>query len=500
MNVVLLSTYDLGHQPFGLASPAAWLREAGASVTCNDLAVDDLDEQAVRDAGLIAVYLPMHTATRLAGALVPRLKRLNPTAHVCFYGLYAPLNEDFLRALGGRTILGGEFESGLVSLYERLSANGGLASAKPPAFAKPAPSSAEALRSAGASAGEGRSAEPGPSRRAQDEPLISLAKQRFRVPDRSGLPALERYAHLETGNGGRRTAGYTEASRGCKHVCRHCPVVPVYGGRFRVVQLDAVMEDVRRQVAAGAGHITFGDPDFFNGVGHAMRLVEALNGEFPRLTYDVTIKVEHLLDHARHLGTLAATGCLFVTTAVESVDDRVLGLLDKGHTRADFIQAVGLARDAGLTLAPTFIPFTPWTTLEGYLELLALVAKLDLVAHVAPIQLGIRLLLPRGSWLLRVPELQAHLGDFDPRALSYRWSNPDPRVDGLWEKVARVVEEGEDGGRRDVFEGIWRLGRDALGLPGAPAPVGRHAEACPPHLSEPWYCCAEPTSGQFARL
>ena len=464
MNVVLLSTYDLGHQPFGLASPAAWLREAGASVTCNDLAVDDLDEQAVRDAGLIAVYLPMHTATRLAGALVPRLKRLNPTAHVCFYGLYAPLNEEFLRRLGGGTILGGEFESGLVSLYERLSANGA------------------------------------PSRRAQSEPLISLAKQRFRVPDRSGLPPLERYAHLETGNGGRRTAGYTEASRGCKHVCRHCPVVPVYGGRFRIVQLDTVMEDVRRQVAAGAGHITFGDPDFFNGVGHAMRLVEALNAEFPRLTYDVTIKVEHLLDHARHLRTLAQTGCVFVTTAVESVDDRVLGLLDKGHTRADFIQAVGLTRDAGLTLSPTFIPFTPWTTLEGYLDLLAVVAELDLVAHVAPIQLGIRLLLPRGSWLLRVPELQAHLGDFDPGALSYRWSNPDPRVDGLWEKVARVVEEGEDAGRRDVFEGIWRLGRDALGLPDTPAPGRRHAEACPPHLSEPWYCCAEPTSGQFARI
>ena len=466
MNVVLLSTYDLGHQPFGLASPAAWLREAGASVTCNDLAVDDLDEQAVRDAGLIAVYLPMHTATRLAGALVPRLKRLNPTAHVCFYGLYAPLNEDFLRRLGGGTILGGEFESGLVSLYERLSANGA------------------------------------PSRQAQSEPLISLAKQRFRVPDRAGLPPLERYAHLETGNGGRRTAGYTEASRGCKHVCRHCPVVPVYGGRFRIVQLDAVMEDVRRQVAAGAGHITFGDPDFFNGVGHAMRLVEALNAEFPRLTYDVTIKVEHLLDHARHLGTLAATGCLFVTTAVESVDDRVLGLLDKGHTRADFIRVVGLTRDAGLTLSPTFIPFMPWTTLEGYLDLLNLVAELDLVAHVAPIQLGIRLLLPRGSWLLRVPELQAHLGDFDADALSYRWSNPDPRVDGLWEKVARVVEEGEDAGRHDVFERIWRLGRDALGLPPAPAPGRRHgsAEPCPPHLSEPWYCCAEPTSGQFARL
>ena len=466
MNVVLLSTYDLGHQPFGLASPAAWLREAGASVTCNDLALDDLNEKAVRDAGLIAVYLPMHTATRLASALVPKLKRLNPTAHVCFYGLYAPLNEDFLRRLGGQTILGGEFESGLVSLYERLSANGA------------------------------------PARQTQSEPLISHAKQRFRVPDRSDLPPLKRYAHLEIGDGGRRTAGYTEASRGCKHVCRHCPVVPVYGGRFRVVQLDAVMEDVRRQVAAGAGHITFGDPDFFNGVGHAMRLIGALNAELPQLTYDVTIKVEHLLKHSRHLGTLAATGCIFVTTAVESVDDRVLGLLDKGHTRADFVRVVELTREAGLTLSPTFIPFTPWTTLEGYLDLLALVAELDLVAHVAPIQLAIRLLLPRGSWLLRVPELQAHLGDFDSGALSYRWSNSDPRVDALWQQVSRAVKDGEDAGRHGVFERIWGLGRDALGLPGEAAPFCKHpsAEACLPRLSEPWYCCAEPTPDQFARI
>ncbi|MEE8279490.1 MAG: CUAEP/CCAEP-tail radical SAM protein, partial [Alphaproteobacteria bacterium] len=112
MKVVLISTFDLGHQPFGLASPAAWLSEAGASVSCIDLAVEDLDERAVREAGLIAVYLPMHTATRLASAVAPRLKRLNPTAHLGFYGLYAPLNADFLRGLGAETILGGEFESG----------------------------------------------------------------------------------------------------------------------------------------------------------------------------------------------------------------------------------------------------------------------------------------------------------------------------------------------------------------------------------------------------
>ena len=466
MKVALLSTYDLGHQPFGLASPAAWLAEAGAAVTCNDLAVEDLDEEAIRTAGLICVYLPMHTATRLAGAVVPRLRALNSKAHLCFYGLYAPLNENYLRGLGAATILGGEFEAPMARLYARLAANGA-----------PAPE-------------------------AWDEPPVSHAKQRFRVPARRGLPPLSSYAHLEVGDGERRTAGYTEASRGCKHRCRHCPVVPVYDGRFRIVQADVVMEDIRRQVAAGARHITFGDPDFFNGVGHAMAVVEALAAEFPEITYDATIKVEHLLKHVTHLGTLARTGCLFVTTAVESVDDRVLHLLDKGHTRDDFARVVELARAADLTLSPTFIPFTPWMSLEGYVDLLALIAELCLVDNVAPVQLAMRLLVPQGSRLLDLAETRRHLGAFDDRALVYPWTHPDPRLDALHQTVRRIVAAGEaDGaGRRAVFERLWEAAHEAGGRPASPLPDagGPVVETRVPRLSEPWYCCAEPTAEQLA--
>ena len=462
MNVLLVSTYELGHQPLGLAAPAAWLRDAGARVQCNDLAVDSLDEAAVHGADLIAVHLPMHTATRLAARAVRRMRRLNPAAHLCFYGLYAPLNEDYLRRLGACAILGGEFETGLVALYRRLAAGGG-----------------------------GR----------QDEPVVSLAKMRFKVPDRRGLPPLTRYAHLRAG-GEARPAGYTEASRGCKHMCRHCPVVPVYGGRFRVVQADVVMEDVRRQVGAGARHISFGDPDFFNGPGHAMRLVRAVHAEFPDLTFDVTIKVEHLLAHARHLGTLADSGCLFVTTAVESADDQMLARLDKGHTRADFVRAAGLAGAAGLTLSPTFIPFTPWTTAAGYLDLLRLLAELGLVANTAPVQLAMRLLVTRSSRLLELADLRRRLGAFDAAALCYPWVHPDPGVERLFAAVGRVVARGTAAGadREAVFARLWRLAHAACGAPHRAAPTAAPAGAAVPHLSEPWYCCAEPTSGQLAAI
>src|SRR5438874_726535 len=121
MHAVLISTYELGRQPFGLASPSAWLRRAGVDVQAVDLDVDQFAEADVRAADLIAFYVPMHTATRIALELLPAIRAVSPGAHICFYGLYAPANEEYLRAQGVDTILGGEFEHGLVALAGRLS-------------------------------------------------------------------------------------------------------------------------------------------------------------------------------------------------------------------------------------------------------------------------------------------------------------------------------------------------------------------------------------------
>jgi radical SAM superfamily enzyme YgiQ (UPF0313 family) len=259
---------------------------------------------------------------------------------------------------------------------------------------------------------------PSPGVRTDSAPAVPGA--------RSGRPArLANYATLRCGDGTSRIVGYTEASRGCRHLCRHCPVVPIYNGQFRIVQSDVVLADVAAQVAAGAEHITFGDPDFFNGPTHALRIVEALHAAHPALTYDVTIKVEHLLGHRELIPRLSDTGCLFVTSAIESLDDRVLALLEKGHTRQDFFEAVALCRAAGLTIVPTFVAFHPWLSLEGYCGLLDVLAELDLVGHVAPIQLAIRLLIPKGPGCSS-SRRSASRGAFDARTLTYRWSHADP--------------------------------------------------------------------------
>lgn len=454
---MLVSTYELGRQPFGLASPAACLRRDGHHVTCADLALEKISLDAVRDADLLAFHLPMHTATRLAAPVIEAARRANPEAHVCCYGLYAPVNAGYLRSLGVETLLGGEFEDELRRLALRLAAGDRSASA---------------------------------------EPILSFERVRFETPDRDGLPPLNRYASMFDGERDRVT-GYTETSRGCKHLCRHCPVVPIYSGTFRVVPADVVMADIRQQVESGAQHITFGDPDFFNGPAHGMRIVERMNREFPSLTYDVTIKIEHLLKRRDLLPGLRRTGCLVVTTAVESVDDKVLLALDKGHTKADFFEVVRLFRETGMNLSPTFIPFTPWATWESYRDLLRVLAELDLVNQVAPVQLALRLLIPAGSRLLELEDIHRVTDAFQPDALAHRWRHPDPGLDHLAERLLKLVDSEQRRGasRAECFAAIWA---EAAG--GEPAPALAPGQRRAPQLSEPWYCCAEPMPDRIAKV
>jgi len=440
MRILLVSTYDLGRQPLGLASPAAWLRAAGMQVECIDASRDELRDDHIAAADLVAFHLPMHTATRLAGALIDRVRQFRPALPLAAYGLYAPLNALWLRERGVEHVLGPDGEQQLVALATR-------------------------------------------------EPRTSNVEYRTAVliPDRATLPALSRYAALQMPDGLRRVVGNTETTRGCKHLCRHCPIVPVYQGRFTAIPIDIVMEDIRQQVAAGAEHITFGDADFFNGPTHARRVVERLSREWPTVSYDVTIKIEHLLKHAALLPVLRDTGCLFITSAVESIDDEVLAKLQKGHTRADFINAVALCRSTGVVLAPTFVPFTPWTTIKGYVDLLDQIVALDLVEAVAPIQLAIRLLVTAESKLLELTDIKDLVDPFDPHSLSWPWRHRDPHVDRLQVDMMRIVGSAAGRPRTELFAQIAAAA--GLNNPwGRTPPRGQ----TPPYMTEAWYCCAEP--------
>ncbi|MBM3727729.1 MAG: radical SAM protein [Acidobacteria bacterium] len=437
MRILLISTYDLGHQPLGLANAAAWLRAAGHEVLTADLAVERRPSlQPAPDAA--AFYLPMHTAARLAAPVIQAVRRRGPETRIACFGLYAPPNAEYLRSLGAEAILGGESEPELVRW----------------------------------AAGEPHRA-------------LSLDRLQFPIPDRSTLPPLSRYARLVTAEGP-RLAGYTESSRGCKHLCRHCPVVPVYNGTFRVVGEDTVLADIHNQAAAGAAHITFGDPDFFNGPTHARRIVERLARELPNLTYDATIKIEHLLLHQHLIPVLKDTGCLFVTTAVESLDDHVLALLEKGHTRADFLRVTELFHHHQLGLSPTFIAFTPWTTRDTYRHLLATLRQLDLTNATSPVQLGLRLLIPPQSRLLELPAIQSAITGFNQRALLHQWTHPDPILDHWSHHILRLVAAAQK--QHLTRSRIFQQVEEYVQEPGHPAPPPIPDRATIPYLNEPWYC------------
>lgn len=467
--ILLVACYELGHQPLNLASPLATLRRAGFSPVAIDTSVSELSDDAIAAAQLVAISAPMHTALRLGAHVAARVRSLNPNAHICFYGLYATLNADYLLRTVADSIIGGEYEEALLGLAESLESSNGAAP--------------EAI--------------PGVRTRDHDAAPV-LRRLDYVAPERRSLPAPQSYAYLVRGDEV-VPAGYVEATRGCLHTCAHCPITPVYGGRFFAIPRPLVLEDIRVQVRAGVGHITFGDPDFLNGPRHSLEIVRAMHAEFPDVTFDATIKVEHILERREVFPELASLGCAFVVSAVESLSEGVLRHLKKGHTRADVAEALDILDGAGIPMRPTFVAFTPWTTASDYLDVLDFIAEHGLVEHVDPIQYAIRLLVPPSSALLDDPDGRGWLGPLDEEALSYTWRHPDPRMDALQREIQALVERAAS--QREpiavTFAAIRRMAAERLDAR-KPALVGagisdtrgaqRRARRPIPHLSEPWFC------------
>lgn len=423
MNVLIVSCYELGHQPLAVAGPAGRLRARGHEVQCLDLSIDPWDPSLGAWADKVALSVPMHTAARLARRVAPTID-----GPVACYGLYAAMCDDVATALVSR-----DPETELLRWIE-------------------------------------------------DDPALTAEPA---LPARDLLPPLERYAHLVL-RGEEHLVASVEASRGCAHRCRHCPVPVVYDGRIQINDVDAVVADVAQQVAVGAQHVTYGDPDFFNGVHHALRVVRAVHARFPDLTFDCTVKVEHILRHADVWEELAASGCIFVVSAFESVNDTTLELLDKGHTAAEAGQAVDLLRRHGIEIRPSWLPFTPWATLDDVRAILEFVAVHGLVGNVDPVQYTIRLLIPEGSLLLG--QLDG-LGPWDEERLTYLWDSP---LDAVQARFAALVEAAGDAPIPVVYDVL----RAEVGL----APLGLTSVTESPRLDEPWFCCAEPTELQLRAL
>ena len=472
MRVLLISTYELGHQPLHLASPAARLRAGGHDVRSVDISIADcedaLGEQDLSWADAVAFSVPMHTAMRLALDIAARVRDAAPDTPICFYGLYARVGASKFanRAELIDKAIAGEYEDELVSWVDGHDATPSRYERVPPG----------------------------------ETVTTSIARTSFEVPDRHGLPGLDHYAQLDTGSE-RRLAGYTEATHGCVHRCRHCPLPPVYDGRVRTIDTEIVIADIAQQTEAGARHISFGDADFLNAPRHALRVVNAMREQFDDLTFDVTVKVEHILKYDDAWPEFADAGCLFVVSAIECVSDDILALLDKGHTAADAATAVGLLRRHGIEIRPSLMPFTPWTDIQDVMDICDFVIDNDLVENVDPVQYSIRLLIPDGSLILGIEGVEEFLRGYSADALSYLWQAPDPALDKLARGLATIAEAAAESGE-PAFDTFTTMRKAVIAAGGAPKhdwprPTKTTREPVP-SLTESWFCCAEPTTRQRA--
>lgn len=479
--LVLISCYELGHQPNGLAFPMGVLEEAGFTPQGLDVSIDDFDRNKIHQAQFIGISVPMHTALRLGLRVADLVRTENPSCHICFYGLYASLNEKYLLQHVADSVIGGEFESPLLQLVQALDRGTFEASTSIQGVSRPTDFVA---------------------------PVLQKPALLFPQPARSALAGLERYAKLAYA-GQESLVGNVEASRGCLHTCLHCPIVPVYDGRFFIFPQPVVLQDIRQQVGAGAKHITFGDPDFLNGPTHSLSILRKAHHEFPELTFDFTTKIEHILRHQSMFAEFAQLRCLFVISAVESFSDVVLTQLRKGHTREDIIRALSIVDAAGMTLRPSFVAFTPWTSLDDYLDMLETIGNMGLIETIDPVQLAIRLLVPPGSALLQniagSDPMTRYIGELDPVNFQYPWSHPDPRMEVLHQHVSEVVEQVACT-PHDSYDLFFKIVDLAYQIAGKASPLdpsklkSHNSDKQVPRLTESWFCCAEPTKGQLGFL
>ena len=456
LNVVLISLYDLGHQPLPIASAAALLQDMKCDVTIIDLVNFQSDDTPIINADLILLSVPMHTAARMAVNLLPELKTINPSAHFSVFGLYALHLQDALDDKLIDSAMSGEFESNLKILImdlKKLKSN---------------------LKNISG----------------WEEPKINFDRQKFLTPSRDQLPSLEKYAKIIFEDKEKIT-GYVETSHGCAHVCPHCPVTAVYKGKFRIVDVNSILLDVDNLVSNGAEHITFGDPDFFNAPKHSFKVASLIKQKYPHLTFDAIIKVEHILEYEPLLKDLHAVDFLFITSAFESMNEVVLQKLQKGHTAHDMQKAIDVCREASLLIKPTWIPFTPWMQLDDYSRMLNFIISNKIINMTSSVQFAIRLLIPKFSTLLQQIADDGINTHYSKLKLTHEWEHTDRRVESLFGKISLLVDQCNGD---DFFTKLCQLVEKNTGQkilkfePNDSYAIGS---------SEEWYCCAEPTEDQM---
>ena len=440
MKILLTSFYDLGKQPKIIAEIVDRYNSAEIDFDFFDFSVEDQNKD-LENYDVLGIYAPMHTATILSIEYIKDKKLPNK---MFTFGLYGSVLEDFNSSI--RYIK--DIESDELALFLEIN----------------------------------------------DDHQFSLKNN---IPNRQIFPDISNYAHLVDGSNN-IIAGSVETTYGCKHSCTHCPVPISFNGTFKTYSLEKIISDVENQVNQGAKHISFNDPDFFNGPIHALKILESLNKKFPTITYDSTIKVEHIIKYKKYFKELSSLNMVFVISAFETTNDLVLSILEKNHTSNDLNTSIEISQDFGIDVRPTWMPFSPWTELNDLSNIVNLIEKYKLRETVDPIQLTIKLLIPKHSLIIKKPEINKYLGNYEKNSLSFKWDYENNDVEKLQSSLFDFILHNSELDEHKQYLGMVNIIEKFTDTELLKNSTYDFKNV--PKLSETWFCCAEPSKIQLDRI
>ena len=440
MKILLTSFYDLGKQPKIIAEIVDRYNSSEIDFDFFDFSVEDQNID-LENYDVLGIYAPMHTATILSIEYIKDKKLPNK---MFTFGLYGSVLEDFNSSI--RYIK--DIESDELALFLEIN----------------------------------------------DDHQFSLKNN---IPNRQIFPDISNYAHLVDGSNN-LIAGSVETTYGCKHSCTHCPVPISFNGSFKTYSLEKIVSDVENQVKQGAKHISFNDPDFFNGPIHALKILESLNEKFPSITYDSTIKVEHIIKYKKYFKELSSLNMVFVISAFETTNDLVLSILEKNHTSHDLNNSIEISQDFGIDIRPTWMPFSPWTELNDLSNIVKLIEKYELRETVDPIQLTIKLLIPKHSLIIKKPEINKYLGNYEKNSLSFKWEYENNDVEKLQSSLFDFILNNSELDEHKQYLGMVNIIEKCTDT--KLLTNSSYDFKNVPKLSETWFCCAEPSKIQLDRI
>lgn len=440
MKILLTSFYDLGKQPKIIAEIVDRYNSSEIDFDFFDFSVEDQNID-LENYDVLGIYAPMHTATILSIEYIKDKKLPNK---MFTFGLYGSVLEDFNSSI--RYIK--DIESDELALFLEIN----------------------------------------------DDHQFSLKNN---IPNRQIFPDISNYAHLVDGSNN-LIAGSVETTYGCKHSCTHCPVPISFNGSFKTYSLEKIVSDVENQVKQGAKHISFNDPDFFNGPIHALKILESLNEKFPSITYDSTIKVEHIIKYKKYFKELSSLNMVFVISAFETTNDLVLSILEKNHTSNDLNNSIEISQDFGIDIRPTWMPFSPWTELNDLSNIVKLIEKYELRETVDPIQLTIKLLIPKHSLIIKKPEINKYLGNYEKNSLSFKWEYENNDVEKLQSSLFDFILNNSELDEHKQYLGMVNIIEKCTDT--KLLTNSSYDFKNVPKLSETWFCCAEPSKIQLDRI